>query len=50
MMLADLPVPADVVEELAALVRDVGADDLADRLEGAVDDDVNRVVFIPDRL
>ena len=28
----------------------VGAGDLAHRLEGAVDDDVNRVVCIPDRL
>ena len=32
MMLAGLPVPADAVEELAALVRVAGAADLADRL------------------
>lgn len=32
MMLADLPVPADAVGAVAGLGRDVGADDLADRL------------------
>ena len=31
-MLAGLPVPADAADELAGLVRDAGADDLADRL------------------
>ena len=34
------PRPAEAVEELAALVRDVGGDDLADRLEQALDDEV----------
>jgi hypothetical protein len=33
MMLAGLPVPADAVGDLAALVRNVGADELAGRLE-----------------
>ena len=32
-MLAGLPVPTDAIDELAALVRDIGADALADRLE-----------------
>jgi hypothetical protein len=32
-----LPVPADAVDELAHLVRDAGADDLADRLDRASD-------------
>ena len=36
MMLAGLPVPDEAVEGLAELVRAVGADDLADRLERAV--------------
>lgn len=35
MMLAGLPVPAEAVDELAALVRDLGASDLADRLQFA---------------
>ena len=38
MMLAGLPIPADAVEEFAALVRDAGAADLADRLESALAD------------
>jgi hypothetical protein len=38
MMLAGLP--TDAVHELAGLVRYVGADDLADRLDRAVADDV----------
>ena len=33
MMLAGLPVPNDNVHELADLVRETGADELADRLE-----------------
>ena len=33
MMLAGLPVAADAIDALAALVRATGADDLADRLE-----------------
>ena len=40
MMLAGLPVPDEAVEGLAELVRAVGADDLADRLERAVADGV----------
>ncbi len=36
MTLAGLPVPTDAVDELADLVRDAGADDLADRLERAL--------------
>jgi len=32
-MLAGIPVPAEAVEELAELVREAGAGDLADRLE-----------------
>jgi hypothetical protein len=40
MMLAGLPVPVDAVEELAGLVRAAGADDLADRLDRAVADEV----------
>jgi hypothetical protein len=39
-MLAGLPVPVDAVEELAGLVRAAGADDLADRLDRAVADEV----------
>ena len=40
MMLAGLPVPPDAVQELADLVRVVGADELADRLERALGDEV----------
>ena len=40
MMLAGLPVPAEAVEELAALVRLAGAVELADRLERALDNEV----------
>ena len=40
MMLAGVPVQADAVAELADIVRTTGADDLADRLERALDDDV----------
>ena len=39
-MLAGLPVPNDRVAELAELARAGGAHDLADRLEGALDDGV----------
>ena len=35
MMLSGLPVPGEAVAELADLVRDAGADELADRLERA---------------
>ena len=47
-MLAGLPVLADAVDELAALVRDAGADDLADRLERAVDDNVKLLALTLD--
>ena len=40
MMLARLPVPDHAVEGLAELVRAAGADELADRLEVAIDDSV----------
>ena len=40
MMLAGLPVPDEAVDELAVLVRAAGGDDLADRPERAVADDV----------
>lgn len=40
MMLAGLPVPADAVDGLAELVRTAGADDVADRLERALADEV----------
>ena len=40
MMLAGLPVPDHAVEDLAELVRAAGADNLADRLERALDDDI----------
>ena len=39
-MLAGVPVEPDAVAELAATIRTTGADDLASRLEGAVDDGV----------
>ncbi len=48
MMLAGVPVPADAVDELVALVRDVGADDLADRLERALADEVKLLVLTLD--
>ena len=40
MMLAGLPVPTEAVEKLAALVRAAGADELAERLELALVDEV----------
>ena len=40
MMLAGLPVPNDAVQELALLLRDVSREDLADRLDHALADDV----------
>ena len=48
-MLAGLPVPPDAVDVLAGLVRGVGADDLADRLERAVTDDVKLLALNPRR-
>jgi len=48
MMLAGLPVPADAVEELAALVRDLGGDEMADRLERALGDQVKLLALTID--
>ena len=48
MMLAGLPVPDDAVDELAALVRSAGADDLADRLARALDNDVKLLALALD--
>ena len=39
-MLAGVPVAADSTAELARIVRAAGADELADRLERALDDEV----------
>ena len=44
-MLAGLPVPDDAVEGLAKLVRVVGANDLADRLDRAVIDGVKLIAL-----
>ena len=48
-MLAGLPVPADAVDELAGLVRDAGAHDLADRLERAVADELKLLALTLDQ-
>ncbi len=40
MMLAGLPVPDGAVHELAHPIREAGADDLADRLEQALETEV----------
>ena len=47
-MLAGLPVPIYAVHELADLVRDAGADDLADRLEAALETDVKLLALTLD--
>ena len=47
-MLAGLPVPNDAVQELATLVRDAGVDDLADRLERAVADELKLLALTLD--
>ena len=47
-MLAGLPVPNDAVEQLARLVRAAGADDLADRLDRAVADEVKLLALTLD--
>lgn len=39
-MLAGLPVPDDAIEDLAALARDGGEGELADRLEQALANEV----------
>jgi hypothetical protein len=48
MMLAGLPVPAEAVDELAGLVREAGADDLADRLERALETEVKLLALTLD--
>ena len=48
MMLAGLPVPEDGVDGLAEFVRAVGADDLAERLERAVADQVKLLALTLD--
>ena len=47
-MPAGVPVPNEAVDELANLVRDAGADELADRLELALDDDVKLLALTID--
>jgi delta 1-pyrroline-5-carboxylate dehydrogenase len=47
-MLAGLPVPPDAVEELVGLVRAADADDLADRLERAVAEEVKLLALTLD--
>jgi hypothetical protein len=42
------PVPNDAVEDLAGLVRAAGADELADRLERAVTEDVKLLALTLD--
>ena len=48
MMLAGVPVLTDAVAELADTVRATGADELADRLEQAVDDGVKLLALTID--
>jgi len=48
MMVAGLPVPDDAVAELAELVRAAGADEFADRLEVALDDNVKLLALTID--
>ena len=48
MMLAGVPVQADAVAELADTVRTTGADALADRLEGALEDEVKLLALTID--
>jgi hypothetical protein len=48
MMLAGLPVPPEALDELAGLVRASGGDDLADRLERAVADQVKLLALTLD--
>ncbi len=47
-MLAGLPVPATATAELADMVRTAGADELADRLERALEDDVKLIALTID--
>lgn len=46
-MLAGLPVPDDAIEDLAALARDGGEGELADRLEQALVDEVKLLALSP---
>jgi hypothetical protein len=48
MMLAGIPVPPDATAALAALVRAAGAEDLADRLDRALADDVKLLALTID--
>jgi len=48
MMLAGIPVPPDAAAALASLVRAAGADDFADRLDGALADDVSLLALTID--
>jgi hypothetical protein len=48
MMLAGVPVHAEAVAELADTVRTTGADDLADRLERALADEVKLLALTID--
>jgi len=45
MMLAGLPVPNDAVDKLAELVRAIGGDDLADRLDRPLTDGVKLIAL-----
>ena len=47
-MLAGLPVPDDAVDGLAELVRAIGGEDLADRLERGVADEVKLLALTLD--
>jgi hypothetical protein len=47
-MLAGIPVPAAASAELTAMVRAAGADDLAERLDQALDDDVKLLALTID--
>ena len=48
MMLAGVAVPEDAVAELGNTVRAIGADDLADRLDRALDDGVKLLALTID--
>jgi hypothetical protein len=47
-MLAGVPVPATAAAELAGIVRTAGADNLADRLERALSDEVKLLALTID--
>ena len=50
MMLADVPVPDHAVEKLASCCRFADADELADRLERALDDGVSLLALTIDGI